>query len=74
MALARELVERGHADRLLLSQDVCHNSQLKAYGGNGYVHLFETFLPELRAAGVSEDAIEQMTIVNPARILAVQAR
>jgi predicted metal-dependent phosphotriesterase family hydrolase len=67
--LARELVERGHADRLLLSQDVCHNSQLTAYGGNGYVHLLKTFLPELRAAGVPEAAIHQMTVLNPARIL-----
>ena len=68
--LARELVERGHVDRLLLSQDVCHNSQLKAYGGNGYVYLFETFLPKLRATGVPEAAIHQMTALNPARILA----
>jgi predicted metal-dependent phosphotriesterase family hydrolase len=68
--LARELIERGHADRLLLSQDVCHNSQLTAYGGNGYVHLFKTFLPQLRAAGVPESAIHQMTVLNPARILA----
>ncbi len=71
--LARELIERGHADRLLLSQDVCHNSQLGAYGGNGYLHLFETFLPRLRAAGVPEAAIHQMTVLNPARILAIQA-
>ncbi|MGH2511551.1 MAG: phosphotriesterase family protein, partial [Candidatus Limnocylindrales bacterium] len=68
--LARELIERGHADRILLSQDVCHNSQLKTYGGNGYVYLFEVFLPRLRAAGIPEDAIYQMTVVNPARILA----
>jgi predicted metal-dependent phosphotriesterase family hydrolase len=68
--LARELIERGHADRLLLSQDVCHNSQLSAYGGNGYVHLFKTFLPQLRAAGVAEAAIHQMTVLNPVRILA----
>jgi len=68
--LARELIERGHADRLLLSQDVCHNSQLTAYGGNGYVHLFATFLPQLRAAGVPESAIHQITVLNPARILA----
>jgi predicted metal-dependent phosphotriesterase family hydrolase len=68
--LARELIERGHADRLLLSQDVCHNSQLKAYGGNGYIHLFEAFLPQLRAAGVPDAAIQQMTVINPARILA----
>ena len=68
--LARELIELGHADRLLLSQDVCHNSQLTAYGGNGYVHLFRTFLPQLRASGVSESAIHQVTVLNPARILA----
>jgi predicted metal-dependent phosphotriesterase family hydrolase len=69
--LVRELIERGHADRLLLSQDVCHNSQLKAYGGNGYVYLIETFLPRLRAAGLPEEAIHQLTVVNPARILAI---
>lgn len=68
--LARELIERGHADRLLLSQDVCHNSQLKAYGGNGYVYLFEAFLPRLRAAGIPDEAIHQITVLNPARILA----
>jgi predicted metal-dependent phosphotriesterase family hydrolase len=68
--LARELIERGHADRLLLSQDVCHNSQLKAYGGSGYVYLIEVFLPRLRAAGIPDEAIHQMTVLNPARILA----
>ena len=45
--LLLELLSRGHADRVLLSQDVCHNSQLKHYGGNGYVHLHETFLPSI---------------------------
>ncbi len=48
-----DLLARGHADRILLSQDVCHDSQLKRYAGNGYVYLAETFLPRLRAAGVS---------------------
>ena len=67
--LLGELVGRGHADRILLSQDVCHDSQLKAYGGNGYVYLFETFLPRLREAGLPESAIRTMTVDNPARIL-----
>jgi predicted metal-dependent phosphotriesterase family hydrolase len=71
--LLGELVGRGHADRVLLSQDVCHNSQLKAYGGNGYVYLFERFLPSLREAGIDETAIRQMTVENPARILTVAA-
>ena len=69
--LLLELLERGHGDRILLSQDVCHNSQLKPYGGNGYVYLQETFLPRLRADGVPEDAIRQMTVNNPKRILSL---
>jgi phosphotriesterase-related protein len=67
--LIGELVGLGHADRILLSQDVCHNSQLKAYEGNGYVYLFERFLPRLRDFGIPETAIRTMTVDNPARIL-----
>ena len=66
-----ELLSRGHAERVLLSQDVCHNGQLKRYGGNGYVHLAETFLPRLRAAGASEAEIETLTVANPRRLLTV---
>jgi phosphotriesterase-related protein len=66
-----ELLSRGHVERVLLSQDVCHNSQLKRYGGNGYVHIVESFLPRLRAAGASEDEIETMTVANPRRLLTV---
>jgi predicted metal-dependent phosphotriesterase family hydrolase len=66
-----DLLGRGHADRILLSQDVCHDSQLKRYGGNGYVYLVETFLARLRAAGVSEAEIATMTEANPRRILTI---
>jgi phosphotriesterase-related protein len=53
----------------MLSQDVCHDSQLLSYGGNGYTYLQKTFLPRLLAAGVDAAAIEQITVKNPARIL-----
>jgi phosphotriesterase-related protein len=66
-----ELIGRGHADRILLSQDVCHDSQLTRYGGNGYTYLARTFLPRLREAGVSDTEIETMTVANPRRILAI---
>jgi phosphotriesterase-related protein len=66
-----ELLERGFAAQLLLSQDVCHNSQLKANGGFGYVYLQQHFLPTLRTAAVGEGEIRQMTIDNPARILTI---
>ena len=69
--LLLELVSRGHVDRVLLSQDVCHDSQLKRYEGHGYVYLHETFLPRLRAAGVTEADIDQMTVANPRRLLTI---
>ncbi len=71
--LLGELVARGHAGQVLLSQDVCHNAQLKAYGGNGYVYLHERFLPRLREAGFDEATIRMLTVDNPARILAIAA-
>jgi phosphotriesterase-related protein len=66
-----ELLSRGHADRVLLSQDVCHDSQLKRYEGNGYVYLSDVFLPRLRAAGVADAEIQTMTIENPRRMLTI---
>jgi len=69
--LLLELLHRGHANRVLLSQDVCHNSQLQRYEGHGYTYLQETFLPRLRDRGVSDAEIEQMTVANPRRLLTI---
>lgn len=66
-----ELLARGHVGRILLSQDVCHDSQLSRYEGNGYTYLARTFLPRLRDAGVSATEIETMTVANPRRLLTV---
>jgi phosphotriesterase-related protein len=71
--LVCELLSRGHADRILLSQDVCHDSQLTRYDGNGYAYLVSSFLPRLRTAGVSDAEIETMTIRNPRRLLTIDA-
>ena len=66
-----ELLARGHVERVLLSQDVCHDSQLVRYGGNGYTYLASTFLPRLREAGVSDDEIATITVANPRRLLTI---
>ena len=71
--LVCELLSRGHANRILLSQDVCHDSQLTRYDGNGYVYLAASFLPRLRTAGVSDAEILTMTVVNPRRLLTIDA-
>jgi phosphotriesterase-related protein len=66
-----ELLSRGFVEQILLSQDVCHDSQLRRYGGNGYTYLAESFLPRLRDAGVSEDEIRTITVGNPRRLLTI---
>jgi predicted metal-dependent phosphotriesterase family hydrolase len=69
--LLLDLLSRGHADRVLLSQDVCHNQQLRHYEGNGYTYLQEAFLPRLRARGVGDAEIERITVANPRRLLTI---
>jgi phosphotriesterase-related protein len=69
--LLLELLHRGHADSVLLSHDVCHNSQLRHYEGSGYTYLSTAFLPRLRERGVSEAEIDQLTVLNPRRVLTI---
>jgi predicted metal-dependent phosphotriesterase family hydrolase len=66
-----DLLAAGHVERILLSQDVCHDSQLAHYGGKGYTYLSEAFLPRLRTAGVSDDEIRTITVDNPRRLLTI---
>ena len=63
------LVREGFADRLLLSTDTCRLSQLHRFGGRGFEYLFTTVLPGLQHTGLSEAQIDQMTVINPARML-----
>lgn len=64
-----ELIEAGYGDRVLLSQDVCLRSHLVVRGGPGYVFVIESFLPQLREAGVSAEQVRQLTVDNPRRAL-----
>jgi phosphotriesterase-related protein len=66
------LLDKGYADRLLLSHDVCYKMQLTRYGGRGYSHLLANIVPELKQRGVSDGEIYKMLVANPARVLSVQ--
>ncbi len=70
IAIAR-LVEDGFGDRVLLSQDICHKTDLRRFGGVGYGHVMRTFRTHLREAGLGEDAIARMLVDNPRRLLTV---
>ena len=71
--LISTLLNEGFEKQILLSQDVCHDSQLASYGGNGYTYLQKSFLPQLTAACVNADTIKTITVENPARLLTLRA-
>lgn len=70
--LISTLLNEGFEKQILLSQDVCHDSQLASYGGNGYTYLQKSFLPRLAAAGVDAATIKTITVENPARLLTLR--
>ncbi|MFD7205347.1 phosphotriesterase [Streptomyces sp. NPDC059893] len=69
LRLLLALVEAGYADRVLLSCDISRHGYLEREGGQGYRHLFRSFLPRARAAGVDDGLVDLMTRRNPLRFL-----
>lgn len=66
-----DLIERGHLEQILISQDICHKTKLHRYGGEGYTHILRHVLPLMRRKGLSEEQIHTITIENPRRALAI---
>ena len=64
-----ELVKKGFADKILLSNDICLKNMLIPYGGNGYAHLLRHFVPMLYDVGISAADVEKMIKRNPAEFL-----
>ncbi|WP_203579143.1 phosphotriesterase family protein [Microbacterium hibisci] len=67
----RELIAAGHREQILISQDVCHRTNQRKYGGEGYTHLLEHVLPQMQRRGLSDQDIVALTVDNPARLLTI---
>ena len=61
------LLDKGHEDQILISQDRGWYDPAKPKGGipMPYTYICDVFLPKLRNAGAGEDIIEKITKVNP---------
>ena len=68
-ALAR-LREAGLLGNALISQDIFVKIQLVRYGGTGYAHILDHFVPRLRRHGFSEQEITMLLVDNPRRVFA----
>ncbi len=64
------LVKLGYEKQVLLATDTCRKSQLRVNGGRGYGFIWESFLPRLRALGVTETQIRSMLVDAPHALLA----
>ncbi len=70
--LIKEMIKAGYQKQITLATDSGKKSYLKAYGaGTGIDYDLTVFVPRLREEGVSEDAIEDMLINNPARLFSI---
>lgn len=67
------LVADGLAGSIALAHDACYKTDLTTWGGDGYGHIPRNIVPRLKNAGVSEEAIQQMTVENPRRLLPLTA-
>ncbi|MBP3736133.1 MAG: phosphotriesterase [Lachnospiraceae bacterium] len=71
------LVERGYQKQILLSMDAGRNVWQKGYMKkegkivNGISYMLTDFVPLLRKVGVPEDALQDILVNNPARVLAI---
>ncbi|MBI9051899.1 MAG: esterase [Anaerolineaceae bacterium] len=63
----QRLLDGGFEKQILLSMDRGWYDPAQPGGGtpNPYTYLSEVFLPKLRAAGVDEEMVRQLTVVNP---------
>jgi phosphotriesterase-related protein len=67
------LIEAGYIKQILLSHDAgwyevgSPNGVPQSGGYRGYTALIEHFIPALRARGVSDEDIHQLTVTNPAQ-------
>jgi len=64
-----ELLNAGHRDRVLLSQDVVTRVQLAEYGGSGYARLAHDLPPLFAEYGIGVDELRRLMTENPARWL-----
>jgi len=65
----RLLLERGHADQVAISHDICYRTRLRCFGGHGYGHIFRNVVPYMRRRDFSEQEINQILVETPKRLL-----
>lgn len=73
--MIKQLIEDGHVKQILLADDNGRQSYYRSYGGGpGMDYIPLVFVPMMKKAGVSEEHIHQMTVVNPRNFMSFEPR
>jgi len=64
-----QLIEAGHLERILISQDIWPKSWRTLYGGWGFAHISKYVTPAMLREGMSQEQINTIMIENPKRLL-----
>lgn len=65
----RRVLDRGHRNQVVISQDICHVVQLSEHGGHGYAHIYKRVIPHMLKRSFSKAEIEEIMIDTPRRLL-----
>ena len=63
------LIGAGHAEQVVVAQDIYSKHRTTKYGGHGYHHVLENIIPRMRQRGIREQDIQTIYVDNPARVL-----
>lgn len=69
LEMLKEICKRDLSGRVIMSMDITRKSHIKSRGGLGYGYLLESFIPFIKKEGISQEDIEKMLIINPAKIM-----
>ncbi|WP_045516004.1 phosphotriesterase family protein [Neobacillus niacini] len=69
-----DFIKLGFEKQILLSADLTRKSHWKKHGGPGYGLVLEDFIPKMKAAGISQDMLDQFLIINPSRAFSIRER
>ncbi|GAB2888242.1 phosphotriesterase family protein [Streptomyces mayteni] len=69
LSYLKTMIEKGYQNQILLSQDVCQRSHLRALGGPGYTFLFEEFRRLATEAGIDPGVLDLIHTTNPRRAI-----
>ncbi len=70
--LIRSFADKGHAQQILVSQDICTKTRLQRWGGHGYGHMLRNIVPLMKKLGYEIQLISQLLRETPLRLLTLK--